>query len=74
MRRELMEKIYENPEILDYLRHHPKWYYFLDSDEKNFTVFMNTAKKELKVTTYDKLEKIKKQVNFASSMIDYFTK
>ncbi len=74
MKEDIMKKIYQNPEALDYLRHHPKWYYFLDSDEKNYNIFMNVVKKELKDTTYDKLEKIKKQVSFASSMIDYFTK
>lgn len=74
MIKNIMERIYQNPDVLDYLRHHPKWYYYLDQNEKNYDVFLNTVKKDLKVTTYDKLEKIKNQVNFASSMLEYFTK
>ena len=69
-----MEKIYQNPDILNYLRYHPKWYYYLDLDPNNFQVFNNVVKKELKITTYDKLEKLKSHVNFASSVIDYFNK
>lgn len=69
---DIMEKIYQNPEMLDYLRRHPKWYYYMDSNPKNYDVFVNVVKKELKETTYDKLEKIKNRVNFASSLINYF--
>ena len=68
----IMEKIYQNPEMLEYLRRHPKWYYYMDSNPKNYELFVNIVKKELKETTYDKLEKIKNRVNFASSLINYF--
>ena len=69
---DIMQKIYQNPEMLEYLRRHPKWYYYMDSNPKNYDVFVSVVKKELKETTYDKLEKIKKRVNFASSLINYF--
>lgn len=69
---DIMEKIYQSPEMLEYLRRHPKWYYYMDSNHKNFDVFVNVVRKELKETTYDKLEKIKNRVNFASSLINYF--
>lgn len=74
MKDEILQKLYSNDTYLGYLRTHPKWYYYLDLDPVYFKEFERVVKKELKVTTYDKLETIKKQINFASSMIDYFRK
>ena len=74
MRDDILEKLYSNPVYLDYLRNHPKWYYYLDSDPNHFKAFERIVQKEYKITTYDKLEKLKNQINFFSSMINYFTK
>lgn len=73
MRDEIIEKLYNNEQYLDYLRRHPKWYYYLDLDPGYFKEFERVVKKALKLTAYDKLEAIKRQVNFASAMINYFT-
>lgn len=73
MRDEVIQKLYSNPVYLDYLRQNPKWYYYLDLDPKYFDDFEKTVKKALKITTYDKLEAVKNQINFASSMLKYFT-
>ena len=73
MKDEVIKKLYSNPIYLDYLRQHPKWYYYLDLDPKNYNEFEKTVKQELKLTTYDKLEAFKNQINFASSMIKYFS-
>lgn len=73
MRDEVINKLYANEQYLNYLRYHPKWYYYLDLSPEYFTEFERVVKKALKITTYDKLESIKKQVNFASSMIKYFS-
>lgn len=74
MKDEVLHKIYSNPIYLEYLRRHPKWYYYLDLDPKYLNDFLRVVQKESKTTTYDKLENIKKQINFASSMINYFRK
>jgi len=74
MRDEIMKKIYANEQYLDYLRRNPKWYYYLDQDPKNYKLFEENAKKVLKLTSYDKLDRLKKQVSFASAMVNYFTK
>jgi hypothetical protein len=71
MRDEVIYRLYENEAYLDYLRKHPKWYYFLDKDPMYFNEFERVVKKALKITTYDRLESIKNQVNFASAMIKY---
>ena len=40
MKKEIMEKIYRDPKVLDYLRHHPKWYYYIDLDSNNYNELM----------------------------------
>lgn len=70
---EIIMKLYNNEAYLKYLRENPKWYYYLQQDPKYFSDFENTVKKALKITTYDKLESFKNQINFASSMLKYFS-
>ncbi len=72
MRDDILEKLYSNPIYLDYLRNHPKWYYYLEQNPENFSVFEKTLKEELKITTYDKLENIRKQINTISKFMEYF--
>ena len=72
MRDDILEKLYSNPVYLDYLRNHPKWYYYLEQNPENFFVFEKTLKEELKITTYDKLENIRKQINTISKFMEYF--
>ncbi len=69
-----MEEIYKNPLILEYLRFHPRWYKILHYDPEMLPVFMNEAKEKLKIRTVDKLENIKTQVTFISSMADFLIK
>lgn len=74
MRSDILKKLYQNPNYLYYLRTHPKWYYYLDLDPNYFVLFERNVQKETKTTAYDKIESIKKQINFASSIINYFRK
>lgn len=74
MRDDILKKLYENEKYLEYLRYHPKWYYYLDMNPAHFNEFEKIVKKELKITTYDRLESAKKQINFASAMLNYFNK
>lgn len=74
MDRKILNKIYENEQYLEYLRYHPKWYYYLDSNAENFKIFEETVKKEYKITTYDKLDKLKGNIGFVSSLLNYFSK
>jgi hypothetical protein len=72
MRDEILNKLYNNSVYLEYLRYHPKWYYYLEDNPNNYLIFERKVKEDLKITTYDKLEKMKKQISFASKFIDYF--
>ena len=74
MREDILQKLYSNPKYLEYLRYHPKWYYYLDENPNNYSIFERTVKEELKITTFDKLEKLKKQINFATKFMEYFKK
>lgn len=73
MKDEILKKIYASEQYLEYLRRHPKWYYYLDLDPKYFNDFERVVKKAYKLTTYDKLEQVKNQINFASAMVKYFS-
>lgn len=74
MDKDILTQIYQKEEYLEYLRYHPKWYYYLDSNRNNFKNFEAIVKKEYRITTYDKLDKLKTNIGFVSSLINYFTK
>ena len=74
MREDILRKIYSDSRYLEYIRYHPKWYYYLDQNPNLFGEFEKVLKKELKITTYDQLESLRKKINFASSFIKYLTK
>lgn len=74
MDRAILEKLYSNPEYLNYLRYHPKWYQYLEADPKNFSLFESEVKRALKLTTKDKLERLQNQINFASALMKYMNK
>jgi len=74
LREDVLRKLYSNPNHLDYLRRHPKWYQFLEDRPDEYKEFEKVVKSELKQTPYDKIERIKKQLNFASSLINYLQK
>lgn len=74
MDKDILNRIYEKEQYLEYLRYHPKWYYYLDQNPNLFSEFEKALKKELKITTYDQLESLRKKINFASSFIKYLTK
>ncbi len=71
MDQNILIQLYQNPTYLNYLRYHPKWYIVLDRHPEAFKDFEKTLKKDLKITTYDKIENLKKQINFVNSMIKY---
>ncbi len=67
----ILNKIYQNELYLDYLRYHPKWYVILNDNSNLYSEFEKIVKKEYKITTYDKIENFKKQIDFINGMIKY---
>lgn len=67
----ILEKIYSNPMYLEYLRYHPKWYIILNKNPGAYKDFEKQLKVDLKITLSDKIDQLKKQVDFIGSMIKY---
>lgn len=71
MRSDVLKKIYENDLYLTYLRYHPKWYLILNQYPQSYNDFEKEVKVKLKLTTADKIEQLRKQVDFISGMLNY---
>jgi hypothetical protein len=74
MDKEILYKLYSNPQILNYLRFNPEWYKILYHEPDKYKDFEKEAKSNLKITTYDKIEDIKGQIGFIQSIIEYARK
>lgn len=71
MDRSILLTIYNNQTYLKYLRYNPKWYLILERYPNAFKEFEKKLKKDLKLTTSDRIENFQKQLNFINSMIKY---
>lgn len=74
MNKEILQKIYADPQILNYIRYHPEWYKILYYEPHKYKEFEKEAKDVLKINTYHKLEDVKGQINFLQSIIEYIQK
>lgn len=73
MRSDILNKIYANELYLTYLRYHPHWYQILDSNPSMYNSFEKEVKTTLKITTADKIENLRKQVDFINGIIKYLS-
>jgi len=71
MRQDILSKLYDNALFLTYLRYHPKWYVILNEHPELYSEFEHEVKINLKLTTYDKIENFRKQVDFVNGIIKY---
>ena len=71
MDQRILSIIYQNPTYLNYLRYHPKWYPILEHEPYVFKDFEKQLKADLKITTADKIEHFRKQVEFVNGLIKY---
>lgn len=67
-----MSYLYENIDLLMYLRYNPRWYKILYYDPDMIRVFINEAKTNLKIRGIDKLEGIKNKFQLAYSLLGLF--
>lgn len=67
----ILEKLYQNETLLRYLRYNPKWYIPLNMNPESYKDFEKEAKVKLKLTTADKIENLKNQINFINGMLKY---
>lgn len=73
MRVDILNKIYANELYLTYLRYHPHWYEVLNSDPNLYSSFEKEVKTTLKITTADKIENLRKQIDFVNGIIKYLS-
>lgn len=71
MNKEILDKIYNNDLYLEYLRYHPKWYVILNNNPNVYNDFEKEVKIKYKLTTYDKIENFKKQIDFINGIVRY---
>lgn len=71
MKKEILDKIYTNDIYLTYLRYHPKWYIILNEHPEVFNEFEKELKINLKLTTADKIDNLRKQIDFINGIINY---
>ena len=71
MTQEILSKLYQNDLYLTYLRYHPKWYVILNDYPNAYEDFEKEVKVNLKLTTYDKIDNLRKQVDFINGIIKY---
>ena len=58
---------------LKYLRYHPHWYQILNNNPSYYSNFEKEVKTTLKITTADKIDNFRKQVDFVNGIIKYLS-
>lgn len=71
MTQEILSKLYADDLYLTYLRYHPKWYVILNEHPEAYSDFEKEVKVNLKLTTYDKIDNLRKQVDFINGIMKY---
>lgn len=71
MKKEILNKLYENEMYLTYLRYHPKWYIILNDNPELYSEFEKELKTNLKLTTADKIDNLRKQIDFINGIVKY---
>jgi hypothetical protein len=69
----VLNKIYASEIYTNYLRYNPKRYIYLSENPNTFADFEKEVKTNLKITTADKIDNLKKQIDFINGMIKYIT-
>ena len=65
----VLDKIYSNDVYLNYLRYNPRWYVTLNENPASINDFEKEVKINLKMTTSDKIENLRKQIDFINGMM-----
>ncbi|QVK20419.1 hypothetical protein KHQ82_08805 [Mycoplasmatota bacterium] len=70
---EILSNLYkqESSQLLEYLRYNPIWYRRLSENPNHYQLFENEAKEFLKLTTYDKINSAKNQLDMLSMFLKY---
>ncbi len=69
----VLEKLYSNDVYLNYIRYNPRWYVVLNRNPGAISDFEKEVKINLKMTTSDKIETLRKQIDFINGMLKYIS-
>lgn len=69
MRHALFYEIMQNPNYLNYIRHHPKWYKLLYRHPEMMKEFVNEYKIENKLTIGDKIDRMSLLIQMIEMMM-----
>lgn len=69
----VLEKLYSNDIYLNYIRYNPRWYVVLNRNPSAISDFEKEVKVNLKMTTSDKIENLRKQIDFINGMLKYIS-
>ena len=67
---EIQYRLRSNPNDIKYLREKSYWYKFLNRNKNYFKQFEEEMKKEYKLTSEDKINKMANSINMLSNFID----
>ncbi len=67
---EIQYRLRSNPNDIKYLREKSYWYKFLNRNKNYFKQFEEEMKKEYKLTSEDKINKMANSINMLSKFID----
>ena len=67
---EIQYRLRSNPNDIKYLREKSYWYKFLNRNKNYFKHFEEEMKKEYKLTSEDKINKMANSINMLSKFID----
>lgn len=67
---EIQYRLRSNPNDIKYLREKSYWYKFLNRNKNYFKRFEEEMKKEYKLTSEDKINKMANSINMLSKFID----
>lgn len=62
-------KIKQNQLLYEYLKYHSYWYKIILNNESSIDTMIDEMKKELKLTTSDKLDDLKNKIEIISSFL-----
>ena len=71
MKKEILDLLYTNDMYLTYLRYHTKLYIILNDNPNLYSEFEKELKVNLKLTTADKIDNLRKQIDFINGIVKY---
>ena len=69
----LQNKIKQNPNYQRFLRENSNWYNYINRDSSYFSSFEKEMKIKYKMTPKDKLDRLSKNIDRVSQIIDIFS-